>query len=62
MNFLKKARAFVPGKPLHPSLMFAVGLQPTRVVAFQVLHPKVGSWPNSQTLDMAGKAFRGQTL
>jgi hypothetical protein len=31
-------------------------------ITFQVLYYRLGSWPYSQTLDEAGKAFQGQTL
>ncbi len=29
---------------------------------YQVIHSMVGSWPNPQILDLAGKARLGQTL
>jgi hypothetical protein len=37
---------FVPGKPFQSGLMFA-----GKAGAFQVLRPRVGSWPYTQTLD-----------
>ncbi len=41
-DFSFKARAFVPGKPFQPSLMF-VDKAGAYLPAFQVLHSRVGS-------------------
>jgi hypothetical protein len=43
-------RVFVPGKPFQPSLIFAG----------KALHYRVSPWPYTQTLDLGGKACRGQ--
>jgi hypothetical protein len=36
--------------------------QPKAIIDFQVLHSRVGPWPHLQTLDNAGKAWKGQTF
>jgi hypothetical protein len=51
-DFSLQARAFVPGKPFQPSLMFAGRAEayPSEALS-QMLHSRVGSWPYPQILD-----------
>jgi hypothetical protein len=44
----------VPGKPFQPILIFV--RKAGTYLAFQDLHPRVGSWRYPQTLDKARKA------
>jgi hypothetical protein len=53
----QKARAFIPGKSFQPSHSFVYMSTnlPKRGATEKVLH-SVKFWPQSQTLDLAGKA------
>ncbi len=63
MTFHKKARAFVPGKPFQPSLMFVDKSRSLpSSAAPERCFSRVGSKPYSQTLDFAGKACQGKML
>ncbi len=56
--FSYEARAFIPGKPFQPSLMFAGKARAYPMWStFQVLHSRVGSPPFLTNIRLGGKGL-----